>query len=85
MWKRHEDVIAMALASGVTREPETTEALAFFERVTGIPARHIEGTYVGPLVTKETAEDLQSWRDWYARNQARLYWDEKNQSIRRRP
>ena len=65
---------------GIT-EDEISEAVRFFEGLTGIDIK-LDVQYHIPIPTEETAAGIQQLTRWYAKNRDRLAWDPTNGTVR---
>lgn len=80
IWLHHQKSVSRAL-NGYYRDDELDHARAFFLRLTGVEIR-AESMSSGDLVASpEAQEDLERVRQWYARNNDRLYLDESSGTV----
>ena len=80
-WNRNMEILERGLAGRPLHGIEFESACLFFETLTSIPVRG-NGATVGYLPTDETRKDVESLKQWFAKNKGRLYWDEEREEVR---
>ena len=56
-----------------------SEAITFLEEITLIKSNS-DGNYFGRF--NPTQQDFSNWNQWFKKNKARLYWDEKAHKVK---
>ena len=82
IWHEHLRTIG-EIVDGANVSPERfSDAVTFFEQLTGItvPFDHSLASDLYP--TKETRSALEPLRSWYHANGHRLYWDEADRRVK---
>ncbi|HEY7214040.1 MAG TPA: hypothetical protein VIC28_05380 [Thermoanaerobaculia bacterium] len=83
IWREHESALRRAV-EGALLNDEFADACEFFRKVAGIEIRG-DGSHIGWIPNENTRADLEKVHDWYEENGARLYWDDRSQSVKVRP
>ena len=84
VWRTHEKVMEDVVSRKMGSMQEFTGAAVFFSNLTGIEAR-VNGSYIGIHPTKHTKDDLESWKEWFKENRARLFWNPETQMVELSP